>query len=171
MAKGYPAKITRTSLGPTYVNTGKIGDPKKAADADAFNLLCWQTAGMNGSAARGLLLITGGGASSPAIANQWFAWDPNQALAPTTIVRLSTGTYTWSLPNAGFGVGIYPDMNGVNTSVGLFAALPSVQGTGSAGTVASAIAAVSAGGVTGTINSFNLAGAASDFSTLCLLLY
>lgn len=104
---GYPNKIIRTSLGPTYENANKVANPKQEIDAAVFNLMAWQVAGMNGCVPRGVIIGQADNASI-SLLKQWFAWDPNGALGPTALTRTGVGAYTWQLP----GSGSYPDMNG-----------------------------------------------------------
>lgn len=104
---GYPNKITRAALGPTYVNSTKIGNPAEEIDAAVFNLMAWQMAGLNLVAPRAVII---GQAENgqPILYKQWLSWDPNGALANTQFTRTGTGVYTWALP----GSGTYADMNG-----------------------------------------------------------
>jgi hypothetical protein len=104
---GYPNKITRSALGPTYQNATKIGNPKEEIDATIFNLMCWQVSGMNGTTPRAVIIGQADNATIQFV-KQFLSWDPNGALGPTTFARTGTGAYTWALP----GTGTYSDMNG-----------------------------------------------------------
>lgn len=104
---GYPNKISRSSLGPSYQNAAKVGNPKQEADAAIFNLMCWQLAGVNVVAPRAVLIGQADNATI-SLVKQYLAWDPNGALGPSTFSRTSQGVYTWALP----GSGTYSDMNG-----------------------------------------------------------
>ncbi len=152
---GYPSKIIRDSLGPTFENEVKPTNPKREADANSYNLLCWQVAGMNGPAPRGFCYCTIA-AGVITVQKQWFAWDPNHALANMSWVYTSAGVYTWALPLSG----IFPDMNGTPTTAGLVLALVIPQGT----TGLIGIGAVNMDGVSGTANCFTIAGAADPVS-------
>lgn len=111
---GYPNKITRNSLGPTFINANKIGSPQEEADANIFNLMCWQLAGLNLCAPRALIIGQADNASILLI-SQYLSWDPNGLLGPTALSRSGTGAYVWTLP----GTGIYPDMNGNSVPVNI----------------------------------------------------
>ena len=122
---GYPNFISRDSLGPTYVNAGKIGKVDEEADAGIFNLLCWQTAGMNGVVPRGIVIGQDDGSGNLSVLRQAYAWDVNNALAPMVFTPGGAGSWSWVLP----GTGAYPDMNGVSTAANLLAAEAVPQGT------------------------------------------
>ena len=161
---GYPRKITRQNLGPTYRDAVKPTNPESEFSAGTLNLMAWQLAGMNGPSARAFFYVTISG-TVLTTANQWMAWDPNQSLSAMAWVRTGAGVYTWSLPNGGLGVGIYPDADGSSVSAGLLAALGSVQGT----TNLNLVSDVNLDGVSGTVNVYNAStGAAADPAAFCL---
>jgi hypothetical protein len=127
---GFPNKITRNDIGPTFENEVKVANPKREFDANTLNLMAWQLAGMNGTALRGLVVATLNVVSLLVTVNaQWFAWDPNQALPNMAFTRTSTGSFTWSLPDGGLGVGVYNDKDNNPVSVSLLAAMPTLQGS------------------------------------------
>jgi hypothetical protein len=107
MPGGYPNKIARTSLGPTYVNANKIANPQQEIDANILNLMCWQVSGMNGCTPRAIIIGQADNTQAQFL-KQWLSWDPDGLLGPSTITRTGTGAYIWALP----GTGTYPDMNG-----------------------------------------------------------
>lgn len=153
---GYPNKITRANLGPVYEDAVKPRNPKTELSAGPFNLMCWQLAGMNGQVARvqAYNTIAGGVLTRAA---QSLAWDPEQSLPRMAWVRSGAGVYTWTLPNGGSGVGIYPDANGALISAALTWCRVTPQGA----TNLTAVGAVNPDGVSGTVNCF-AAGAAAD---------
>ena len=79
---GFPNRITRSSLGPSYQNAAKLGNPKQEADASVFNLLCWQAAGMNLVVPKGIVVGLDDGNGNLSVVQQGFVWDPDQQLAP-----------------------------------------------------------------------------------------
>lgn len=105
---GFPNRITRSSLGPSYQNAAKLGNPKQEADASVFNLLCWQAAGMNLVVPKGIVVGLDDGNGNLSVVQQGFVWDPDQQLAPMVFTKTGTGVWDWVLP----GSGSYPDMNG-----------------------------------------------------------
>ncbi len=160
---GWPNKITRASLGPTYENASKITNNKRQLEAGILNTLTWQVAGMNGPAARGFVRCTLSG-TDVTVTHQWFAWDPDQALVKMTFTRSSAGVFTWALP----GTGIYNDVNGTPVAANLIGALPVIQGT----TNLQAVADVDGDGNSGTLNIFDAdAGTASDASKWLMFFY
>lgn len=163
MAAGYPNKITRAALGPTYENLAKVTNPKKQLDATAVNLLLWQTAGLNGPAAKGLVYCSLAG-TIVTVNRQWFSWDADGALAKMQFTRTGTGVFTWALP----GSGSYPDVTGTSIAADLFATIPFLQGT----TNDRASAAVNSNGISGTLNVFDAdSGAALDPTNWLQLFY
>jgi hypothetical protein len=104
---GYPNKISRTALGPTYENSNKVSNPKQELDAATLNLMAWQVAGMNGCVPRAVIIGQADNAQA-VVLKQWLSWDPDGALALTVVTRTGTGAYIWALP----GSGTYPDMHG-----------------------------------------------------------
>lgn len=149
---GYPNKITRNSLGPTYVNAGKLGKVDEEADAGVFNLMCWQVSGMSGCCPRAVIIGQADNASISFI-KQWFAWDPNGNLGQTTFGRTSAGVYTWALP----GSGTYGDMNGNPTVFQADFAYVLVMGNSDR----NVIAALNSDNISGTINCY-IGGLAVD---------
>lgn len=164
---GYPNKITRNALGPTYQNATKIGNPKEEIDASIFNLMCWQVAGMNAVSYRGVIIGRVDNATIELL-SQSFAWDPNGILGPTVLNRSGAGIYSWTLPSAG----IYSDMNGNAVPANVTAAIAHPNGTSDR----TMIAEVDSDGNSGSMRCF-LSGAATDvggagvFKTFVLLLF
>jgi hypothetical protein len=151
---GWPLKLTRAALGPLYENVSKIVNPKKQLDAAIINPLMWQVAGMNGTAARGLVRCTMAG-TVVTVTHQWFAWDPDQSLVKMTFTRSSAGVWTWALP----GTGAYPDANSVSRPADLIGAVPFFQGI----TNVQMVADVNVDGYTGVLRAFDAdAGTAID---------
>jgi hypothetical protein len=151
---GWPQKITRAALGPIYENASKVTNPKKNLDAGILNLLAWQVAGLNGTAPRGLVRCTLSG-TVVTVTHQWFAWDPDGALAKMAWTRSSTGVFTWTLP----GTGSYADANGISVPAGLIGCSPIYQGTANNQLVAD----VNVDGISGTMNAYDAdAGGAVD---------
>lgn len=156
---GYPNKITRAALGPTYQNATKIGNPKEEIDASVFNLMAWQVAGLSGTAPRAVI-IGRANVSTPDFLKQWLAWDPNGTLGPTIFTRTGVGAYTWALP----GTGTYSDMNGNAVAVNVEFAFAFVMTDANRNMVASTTVD-SGGGYTGTMNCFS-GGAASEIGAV-----
>lgn len=153
---GYPNKITRSDLGPVYEDAVKPANPKTELTAGTFNLMAWQLAGLNGQAAR-VFSYCKIAASVLTQQTQALAWDPNQALPNIQWTRVGLGSYTWTLPNGGLGVGIYPDANGQSVGAGLLVCKVAPQGTADI----TGVGAVNPDGVSGTVNCF-IAGSAGD---------
>ena len=98
---GFPHRIARSSFGPTIVDKFPVVNPKHDIGEAAFNLLFWQTAGMNTSAARAMLQVhVDGGAGTAETVYQGFAWDPNGTLPKLAWNRSAAGVYTFSLPQS-----------------------------------------------------------------------
>lgn len=160
---GYPLKITRAALGPTYENVSKITNPKKQLDAAKLNLLLWQLAGVQGASARGLVRVTLA-ATTFTVTHQWLAWDADGALAKMTFTHVGTGDYTWTLPNSG----LFDDANGTSTAADLIGAVPLVQGTANR----VAVGDVNVNGYSGTMKGFVAdTAAAADISKFLMLLF
>lgn len=153
---GWPNKISRASLGPTYQNAAKVGKPSEEADAAVFNLMCWQMAGMNLVSARAVIIGQSDG-TTVSLVRQYFAWDPDSALSPCSLTRTGTGAYTWALPNSG----VYTDMNGNSVT---FSGEFVWAATLSSGTGRNCTADFNSDNHSGTMNCW-LAGAAADIGS------
>lgn len=118
---GFPNRISRATFGPTLVDTHPVVDPRKAIPAKAFNLNFWQTAGMNLTAARGLLIVRMNG-TTPETEYQGLAFDPAQALPKVVWSRVGAGQYAYTFPEV-----TYPDMDGNAVTLQFVAGLAAPQ--------------------------------------------
>lgn len=148
---GWPNKISRRSLGPTYQNAAKVNSPKEEADAAVFNLMCWQMAGMNGVVPLGIVIGQDDGSGNLTTLSQSFVWDPDGLLVPMVFTTVGPGSWTWALP----GSGTYPDMNGASVPVQLKMADPQPG----IDVFRNMSAVVDANGIEGSLYCFDAAGA------------
>lgn len=98
---GFPHRIARSSLGPTLKDKYPVVNPEHDVGEAALNLLFWQSAGMNVSAARAMLQVdVDESAGTAETLYQGFAWDPNGTLPKLQWTRSAAGVYTFSLPQS-----------------------------------------------------------------------
>ena len=153
-ASSYPARITRESLGPRFVNTRPVKDPRKDLSADVMNLVCDTVAGTAATAYKAVVLFRGD-ATGTDILEHREAWDPDRVgdRGPS-VVREAEGAYLVSFQST------YPDQNGVERSTGIIGAVPVAQdGPGVA-------AAVRVDAVTYRIHTIDLQAGPADLSAL-----
>lgn len=89
---GFPARIQRSDLGPTFVDAYPVENPETDIGARAFNAAFHQVAGMNLVSPRAIVVAEySGGALS--IQYQAEAWNPNSDQAHPVLSRNGTGLY------------------------------------------------------------------------------
>lgn len=108
---GFPNRIARSSLGPRLRDKWPVVDPETDIGEATFNLLFFQTSGMNAVSSRVLLAVEVD-VDGAETTYQGIAWDPDSALPKITWTRVGTGVFSMSLPQAQ-----YSDANNNPTTV------------------------------------------------------
>lgn len=90
---GFPTRVSRQAMGPTYKNRYRVRDNEREIGEGIFNLLFWQTSGMNVVCDLAWATLQANGALVAA----GEAWDPKALVNPTP-GHPATGTYTLTYP-------------------------------------------------------------------------
>lgn len=114
---GFPARITRSALGPTLVNAYPVENPEQDVGAETLNPAFWQLAGLNRVSGKALLAAVWDGVSAFTITAQEEAWNPNGTQARPVLARTSAGVYTYTFASS------YLDESGASIAPGLSGAI------------------------------------------------
>ncbi|WP_437759476.1 hypothetical protein [Sorangium sp. So ce1389] len=92
---GWPTRISRSALGPTYKNQRPVVRPDQQVGANVINLDFWTVAGMAGVCPQAFAVVNGGTGAFIARNETWNA--SGTAATPTT-TRNAAGSYTITYP-------------------------------------------------------------------------
>lgn len=92
----FPERLTRSELGPTYVNNRPVENPETDVGEEVINPLMDQVAGMNLIVPRAVLVAAwNSGSSQFDVFDQAEAWNPNLDQAHPALTRVATGRYEY----------------------------------------------------------------------------
>jgi hypothetical protein len=160
---GYPARVARSNFGPQYVDKYPPANPEQEFASKELNLLCWQVAGVNAAAPRGMVSVDASSTAATALA-QGFAWDPDQELPLLTFTRTGLGTYEFTLPSS-----TYADAEGNLVAVSIVGGQAIPQQLSGSNMVIGVYERIS--NISGRVHMYSIQGAAKVDVDFLLLLY
>lgn len=119
---GFPGRISRADLGPTYRNLFQVENPEYEPSADLFNLICWQVAGASKTAPK---VVAVGSVSGGVVTTEqcMFAFDPEGEQSPISFTYAAKGQYGFNLLSQ------YPDESETDVPLGLVGGTVAPQNT------------------------------------------
>jgi len=117
---GFPSRIPRSSLGPTYQQKYPVNDSTKELSAQIANLFMWQLAGCNLTVPMAWAEIEVDAGDVSTLGQSAEAWDTVGAIVPV-LTHPGVGRFTLTYATS------YPDDSGNPIAIGLRGATPCVQ--------------------------------------------
>ncbi len=112
---GYPSRIVRSVLGPTFKDVRPVEHPEREISAESGNLLCNIATAANLIQPRASLVAIWSG-SAFAILHQEEAWNVDHAQTHPQLERSSAGVYSYTFASS------YKDKDGVDVPTTLVSA-------------------------------------------------
>ncbi|AUX31917.1 MULTISPECIES: hypothetical protein [Sorangium] len=117
---GWPTRISRSALGPTYTNQRPVARPDQQVGAKVLNLDFWTVAGLAGVGPQAFAVVNGGAGSFIA-RNE--TWNASGTAAIPAATRTGAGNYTITYPATVL------DETGQSVAINLYGALVVPQTT------------------------------------------